>query len=228
MSAKKRGAPKSPPAPSHSLAVSFSHAQKIYKNYSHASINKSEVAKALGMSATSSSVAEHLFTLREFGLLDSQDSEFKVSDLFLQMNSSEAGSGEFKKHAVTAIEHSSLFAELLHSFEGKLPSSDLVATRLETQKRFNANRARKVARALEESLRFAGALAAGGNILPVREAADTESRTQVSGDEQEVAAGALKLQLPLERGRTVTVLYPADITSEEAEKISKVLGALVS
>lgn len=230
MSAKKKGAAKSPRAPSHSLEVSFSDAQRVYDRYSHAVVSMPEVAAALVMSGKSSALRQRIFTLKQFGLLDSSGSDFRVSSLFLQMKSSDRDSPQFKGHAITAIERSSLFAELLSEFEGKLPPSELVATRLETQRRFSADRAREVADALEGSLRFAGILGAGGNILPVREEQleDTDSEPQAAGDQHAVRALGLKVEVPLERGRTVTVFYPADMTSDEAAKMSNVVKALVS
>lgn len=230
MNAKKKGSPKSPRAPSFSLDVSFSDAQRVYDKYGHGVVSTPEVAAALGMSAKSSSLRRRIFTLKEFGLLDSADSDFKVSPLFLEMKSAVPNSPQFKGHAVTAIEGSSLFAELLREFNGKLPPRDAVAVRLETQRRFSADRAREVADTLERSLRFAGVLDAGGNILPVREEPldETHPERQAPADQQGVTAQGLKVEIALDSGRTVTVFYPADLTSDDAAKISKVVSALIS
>jgi hypothetical protein len=230
MSIKKKGTPRSPRAPSRSLEVALSDARKVYDEYGHGAASKPEIAKALGTSAKSSSFRQHLFTVKEFGLLDSDGSDFEVCQLFLRMKSSTPDSAEFKSYAMMAIEHSPLLAQLLMEFKGKLPSRESVATRLETQRRFGADRAREVADVLEGSLRFAGVVGTDGNILPVREVEvdDAPPETQDLGDQQGVTAQGLKAEVPLELGRTVTVFYPADMTSDEAAKISNVVKALVS
>ena len=226
----KGSKPKSPPAPSRELKDCFEDVKKLYTQYSHATFSKAEIASTIGLSASSGPFASRLFTLKEYGLIDSAGTEYKVSQRFLAMNSNPVGSPVFKQQALGAIRGSAVFKEILDEFKNKLPSQAGVAQRLETQKKFNAEKAKHTAAVLENSLRFAGVLDSNNNIIPIRETpvedatSTTDSTTPV---EDERRPHDLKIEVALGGSRKATVLYPPDITKEEAQKIGKVLEAVV-
>ena len=240
MSTPKSIKPKSPPAPSRNLETCFNDAKKLYSEYSHGTFATPEIGKVFGGSSTSGPFKRRLFSLTQFGLLDGEKGTYKVADVFKTMNSSATDSAEFKAAAVSAIRHARTFSTILDGSSGKLPSTDALATRLETQMRFNADGAKLAAKVLTESLRFAGVLDANGNILPVRGGTtpldtgegseEQEQFDDVDGGLEDEALDATKMlrtEIPLGT-RKVLVRYPHDLTEDEATKIGKVLAAIVS
>lgn len=229
--------PKSPPTPSRPLGECVADVKKLYEEYSHGKFNKSEIASKLGrsgMSVASGPFQARLFTLKEFGLLNQVGSEYSVSETFMTLNSTDPADGTFKRTAWEAIRRSEIFRELLDAFKGKLPSVETIAQRLETGKQFNADRAKKSATVLTESLRHAGVLDNANNILPIRDTPSDEGdrgdRDREDGDLDLDAGGArdtLRVDVPIREGRKVFVSYPEDLTAEEAKKVGAVLAAIV-
>jgi hypothetical protein len=135
---------------------------------------------------------------------------------------------------------------LLDEFKTKLPSVEAVAGRLETQKRFNADRAKLAAATLEKSLQFAGVLDNSNNILPVRETpghsnppANQDGADQsenagrggdddTGGDNNDARISVLSLEIPVGEDRKVVVRYPHDLAVAEAKKVGNVLNAVVA
>lgn len=241
MSAKS-SKPKSPPTPSRALGDAVADVKKVYNEYSHGTFARAEIASALGISATSGPFAARLFTLKAFGLIDQSGMDFKVTETFITLNSAQPGDIEFKRAAVAAIRGSDTFRELLEDFNTKLPSVDAVAGRLETQKRFNAARAKAAANVLEKSLRFAGVLDAANSILPIRDSKPNGSTgtREIADDREEdridaghsrdddASADTLSLEIPVGEGRRVLVRYPSDLSAAEATKVGNVLKAVVA
>jgi hypothetical protein len=234
MSQNKSSKPKSPPVPSYVLKDTLEDAKKLYKKYSHASFSKAEIASALNMSSGSSSFSKRLFALTEYGLIEGSVDSYKTTGRFSALNTNKPESTIFKKNAFDAIQSSSVFAELLNQFKTKLPDQNAVAQRLETQKKFNAERAKEVASVLEKSLQFAGILDGSNNLVPIR--GDGSSDASNMGQENHENDGEdahlptvsmRKSEIPLANGRTAIVSYPHDLTKEEATKIGRVLSALV-
>jgi len=240
-STPKTKKPKSPAVPSYSLKDSVDDVRKLYQTFSHAVFSKPEIATTLKMSSNSGPFVRRAFTLSEYGLLVESGAGHKVSDLFLTLNSGDASSAAFKRAALKAINNSAVFAEVLAEFKTKLPPQASVAQRLETQKKFNADRAKEVASVLERSLQFAGVLDSSNNILPVRDdssAGDTSKSQELHKEEPTVVtppvtpgavpmANARRTEVPLTDGRIAIVQYPHDLSTAEAEKIGRVLAALV-
>lgn len=130
--------------------------RKLYGEYSHGSFSRAELASALGVSAGSGPFAARLSSLRQFGLIEPNGTDYKVSENFMAMNSNARDSAAFKAAALRAIKLPGSFRELLEDFPSKLPSKDAVASRLENQKKFNAEAAVRAAAVLEDSLHYAG------------------------------------------------------------------------
>jgi hypothetical protein len=244
----KSSKPKSPPTPSRSLGDCVADVRKLYQEYSHGNFAKSEIASNLGLSATSGPFAARLFTLKAFGLLTQNGDSYSISETFITLNSTAAADSKFKSAALSAVRQSATFRELLDEFGAKLPSVESVAGRLETQKRFNADRAKSAAGTLEKSLQYAGVLDSSNNILPVRDDAGrgAESQHRQEEDEQqrqdppggysndrddhhdEMRTGMLSLEIPVREDRTVLVRYPQDLSVAEAKKVGNVLNAVVA
>jgi hypothetical protein len=226
--------PKSPPVPSRNLRESLDDVRRIYDTYSHGTFSKAEIASTLGLSATSGPFAGRFYTLREYGLIEGSGDSFKVTQAFRDMNGKPPDSAAFKKRALEAIKRSKIFGELLSEWKTKLPPQEAVAKRLEDQKQFNADRAKAIAKVLEESLRQAGVLDANNNILPIR-GADGAEEAFAPADEDETLdevdhadqPNVLKTEIPVGEGRRVVVGYPSDLSKAEAEKVGRVLVAIV-
>jgi hypothetical protein len=227
--------PNSPASPSFGLKEVLADAGKLYQKYSHASFSQAEVASGLGMSSTSSSFSRRLRSLTEFGLLDTTGGNYRISKLFHNLADAQNGTSVFKTSAFSAIQRSTVFADILSDFKTKLPEQAVVAQRLEKQRGFNADRAKEVAAVLQKSLEFAGVVDSNNNILPTRDA--PEARFANPQDvllEQEVereppsARSPRRSEIPLSDGRVAVVVYPHDLTTAEAQKIGSVLTALVA
>lgn len=235
MSTKSRK-PKSPPTPSRALGDCVADVRKLYEEYSHGTFQKPEIASKLDLSAGSGPFAARLFTLKEYGLLSQSGSDYKVSDLFMTLNSADKNESKFKQAALDAIRKSDVFRELLDHFKSKLPSLDGVATRLENQKRFNAERAKLVATVLEKSLHYAGLLDGSNNILPIRDTpgadGDQPNRQEPDADrgptDEKLPPNTLGVEIPVGDGRKVIIRYPQDLSAEEAKKVGAVLAAIVA
>jgi hypothetical protein len=226
---------RSPATPSYSLKDSVEDVRKLYKQYSHAVFTRAEIATTLGMSSSSSSFDARIFALSEYGLLQKSGDSYKVTERFFTLANEQPTSSAFKRAALDAIQGSDVFRELLSVFKTKLPDRAAVAQRLETQKKFNADRAKSAASALERSLQFAGVIDGNGNIVPVREEPSGElsvgNKSQEEHSERDhhtpSQEKARRTEIPLSDGRLATVSYPHDLTTTEAEKIGRVLSALV-
>jgi hypothetical protein len=243
MNATKRAKPKSPPIPSRSLVECIADVKKLYAQYSHATFSRGEIASTLNVSATSGPFGGRLFSLKEFGLIDASGGDYKVSEAFMTLNSNAQGSGAYKSAALAALRRSDTFRELLDEFRSKLPSVEGVAQRLETQKKFNSERAKLAAAVLEESMRHAALIDANNNVLPVRDTPgstppnDNENKNQNNGggDQNEPpvlpdppSVDHLHVEIPVGEDRKVVIYYPRDLVADEAQKVGNVLKAIVS
>lgn len=226
---------KSPPSPSYGLEDLFDNTEILYGEFGRNSFNKEEIASTLGQSSTSGPFKNRFFSLRELGLIESADEsgdEFKVSDRFIQMRTKERESAAFRRAAREAIESASVFQTVLEVYEGKLPSQDNVANRLESDHGFNPKKAQTVARVLEESMHFAGVLDENNNILPIREPdAETDSEDEpedeTPGKPHRAPEEHLTTEVPVGENEVVKVVYPQDLSAADAKKVGAVLAALV-
>ncbi len=233
---KKSKKPPSPSAPSRSLKDCYGDVKKAYDQYSHGAFTQSEIAHVLKVSSGTGAFRSRMAAIRQFGLLDATGDKLSVSSQFLELAKNEAGTATHKKAAMACIKGCELFNTLLGEFKDKLPQRSVVAQRLETQRKFNADRAKVVAQVFEEALQWAGVLGVGNNLLPVR---DDESASSVKQEQDDAdvdvvdqslpsaLANMLKMELPLEDARKAVIFYPADIKVEEAKKIGNVLAAIV-
>jgi biotin operon repressor len=238
--AKTPRKPKSPPVPSYALQDSVEDAKKLYRQYSHGAFSKPEIASTLKMSSGSSSFSQRIFALTEYGLIVESGDGYKLTDRFRVLNSEASESAAFRQAAWDAVSASAVLGDLLNDFKTKLPDRSGVAQRLEIQKKFNSERAKGAAVVLEKSLQFAKVLDANNNIIPVRPnaagVASAKAREMADSNDEdtdEVVDIALakkntrRSEVPLADGRVAIVLYPHDLSVQEAEKIGRVLAALV-
>src|SRR4051794_39034378 len=124
--AQRANKPKSPPSPSRTLEDCVADARKLYEAYTHGSFSRAEIGSTLKVSSTSGPFAQRLFSLREFGVIEGDASNFKVSEAFKKIHSAERGSADFKSAALAAIKKSDTFRDLLAAFPNKLPAHDVV------------------------------------------------------------------------------------------------------
>ena len=76
---------RSPAAPSRSLSECLDDVRRLYETYRHGTFTRAEVASSLGVSATSGPFGSRIFSIREFGLIESTGADYRVSDLFIEM-----------------------------------------------------------------------------------------------------------------------------------------------
>ena len=232
--------PKSPAVPSYSLEDSVDDAKKLYKQYTHGTFSRPEIASTLKMSSGSSSFTQRLFALVEYGLLEEAGDGYKLTQRFQVLNSEPPESEAFRRAALDAVTASSVLGDLLNDFKTKLPDRAGVAQRLEIQKKFNPDRAKSAAAVLEKSLQYARVLDANNNIIPVRgtpvsnagDKSNIHAEAEKPGDDATdkhlaKSGDTRRSEVPLADGRIAVVLYPHDLSVQEAEKIGRVLAALV-
>lgn len=251
----KSARPKSPAVPSFSLPESLEQTRRLNDAYGDASFTRTEMASALGLSAVSSALDARISTMRTYGLIASSGREYRIGTLFRVLTATPPNSSRFKQAAFDGVRRSEIFREILNEFSTKLPSQAVLTQRLVQQYKFTAERAKTVASVLESSLRYAGVLDHNGNILPIRHDNDAEftsseqnqegspktehnhkeSNGNYTGARNEKDSAynnddlsLLKLDIKLSEGRRVVVFYPDSLTSADAEKIGKVLGAVAS
>jgi hypothetical protein len=227
---QKRRRPRSPAVPSLDLEAAVADVTKLYKEFSHGSFSRSEIASTLGMSADSGPFGGKFFSLKEYGLLEPTGSDFRVSELHQRLTSGERDSADFKNAALSAIRRSDVFAWVLNEAGTKLPGTEIIAKRLENQKQFNDERAKRAAEVLHAALRYAGVLDRSNNILPVRSTDSGRGRPGEDlldrGEDAPEVPGNLSLSVPLGPGRVAMINYPQDLTARDAAKIGNVLRAV--
>jgi hypothetical protein len=234
----RRKKPNSPKAPGTPLRNAVAEVSKIYQRYSHGTFSRSEMASALGMSSGSGAFMGKAATLKEYGLISEGGGAAQVSDLFKAMYQAPAGSAELKRNAMQAVRASSVFARLLQQFNTRVPDEAALALRLETQERFNRDRALAVATAFRTSLNEYGLIDSNGNLLPVRDEPvvdtprDERDRDDDQGDTDEPntkgSASRQRLEVSLRDGRRAVLIVPSDLTTADTKKIGAVLTALAT
>lgn len=239
--ARTKKKPNSPKAPGTSLRSAVAEVSKIYQRYSHGSFSRGEMASALGMSANSGAFMGKAATLKEYGLVDEGGGSAKVSDLFKAMYQAPAGSAELKRNAMQAVRTPAVFARLLTQFSQRIPDAGALALRLETQERFNRDRAEAVASAFRSSLAEYDLIDSNGNVLQVRDGpVDARADADVDGDDtaqddepmpaskgpsMAPVAGMFRVEVPLGTGRKAILALPDDLSAADTKKICAVLGA---
>jgi hypothetical protein len=230
-SASGRRKPMSPRAPGTDLRTAVAEVAKVYLRYSHGGFTKGELASALGMSAVSGTFLSKTAALRDYGLIEETPGGERVSDLFRSIYQAPAGSNEVRRAALAAINHSPAFARLLQQFSTRVPDESALALRLESQDRFNPDRAKVVATAFRRSLAEYGLIDQAGNVLPVREGEADDFRQPATVDEsegeRETLQNLFRVEIPLGSGRRAVVNLPEDLTASDIRRISAVLKAYV-
>jgi len=224
--------PNSPKAPGTSLRNAVAEVTKIYQRYSHGSFSRSEMASALGMSSNSGAFLGKAATLREYGLINEAGGSAQVSDLFKAMYQAPAGSAELKRNALQAVRSPAVFARLLQQFNTTVPEVAALALRLETQERFNRDRALAVATALRSSLTEYGLIDGKGNLLSVRDSAAPETTPDTEADESPADGlgapnepASFRVEVTLAGGRRAVLALPEDLSVSDTTKICAVLNA---
>lgn len=227
----KKKKPNSPKAPGTSLRSAVAETSKLYQSYSHGQFSRGEMASALNMSANSGAFLGKAATLREYGLVDETGGQARVSELFKAIHQAPVGSAELKRNALQAVRKPSVFARLLRQFIAKIPDETALALRLETQERFNRDRAAQVAAAFRTSLTEYGLIDGNGNVLSVRDDAAAEQdrvdESEQPEETQDVPAGpsVFRVEVPLADNRLAVVALPREIRPGDIKRICAVLTA---
>lgn len=229
-SAKKKK-PNSPKAPGTSLRSAIAETSKLYQSYSHGQFSRGEMASALNMSGNSGAFLGKAATLREYGLVDETGGQARVSELFKAIHQAPVGSAELKRNALQAVRKPAVFARLLTQFNTKIPDEAALALRLETQERFNRDRAAQVAAAFRTSLSEYGLIDGNGNVLSVRDDAADEQDQPDEVDQPEAAQNVpagpsvFRVEVPLADDRLAVVALPREVRPGDIKRICAVLTA---
>jgi hypothetical protein len=225
--------------PMKSFEDSLKYVKSLYDTYTHNKFTKAEIASVLNFSASSGGFSYVLSAIRSFGLIVPDSDTFKVSELFKKIKIADVNTPEYKQLCYEAIRNVTLYSELLDEFKHKLPPYATIANRLEIHKQMSPASARTVAKLFEESLKHAGILDGNNNILLPRgqeetrnEISATEKEKTEENEDTEIASAInkghkpLTLEIPLNEGRIAKIIYPHDMSKDEASKVSAVLNAI--
>lgn len=245
---------KSPSSPSRSLSSCFNTGMKLYDIFPNASFNQVQIANVLGMSLKSSSFKGLLSDLKQYGLIEkTANNEFTITKELKEYSfANEAEKDTIRFGLATRPE---LFTHIIENQGNHLPDNSTLASILTARFGFTRERASKVAKALRDSLEWANAIDAKGNIIkpalrhPSVAETDVPTETNANTPEAQVKNSEapffttkhnghssvaecandkevpLILEVPLGRGRKIRIEYPADTTIKEASKASAVLNA---
>lgn len=233
----------SPSCPSRSADACMDVAEKIYKDYVHAYFTAAEAASAANLSATSGTFKGLFSDLKQYGMIEKAGpSSFCITQEVKDYVSAVSENSE----ELSALRYGFslcpvFFQKLLETLHGKLPDVVPLSNILMSQHGFNKRKAQDTARALSDSLNWAGALDGKRNIIsPARSAKqrgelpdDKASDGSISFSETGEIAGParvrqLKMELPLANGRVAQIAYPSDLSQNEASMIATVLRAIVA
>lgn len=230
---------RSPAAPSRNLETCYRVAVKVYDSYGHVEFGPAEIAASAGLAADSGPARSLVSDLKQYGLIEKRGAGcFSISQATKNMAAMEEGSAEFKAAAYSLVKNPRVFLDVLSACRDKLPDETGLANNLRSTQQFNQAKAQSTAKALADSLDWAGILDSKRNILEPRVATPNPDEERASDpkmtleDEPETdpddgpSAGTLTLDIPLPGGRVARVKYPQDLTAEEAVKIGKVLAAI--
>jgi hypothetical protein len=230
---------KSPTAPSRPLAMCYGIATKIYDAYSHTEFGAPEIAGAANLSATGGPGKSLVSDLKQYGLVEkTKAGRFVISQELKDAHAMEQGSSNFKAAAYEFVKRPVVFMKVLVDVKGKLPEEGALANNLRSTYQFNLDKAKSTAKAISESLSWAGVLDGKRNIIeprPGKPSVNSEGSQNPGGkirdeikddDEGPLKGQTLTMDIPLIDGRTVYVRYPYNLTSDEAKKIGNVLAAI--
>jgi hypothetical protein len=237
--AAKKKKPNSPKAPGIALRGAVAEVTKVYRQYSHSTFTRGEMASSLGMSSGSGAFYAKAATLNMYGLVEESGGKIKVSDAFKALHQAPASSAEMKRNALQAISKPVVFASLLRQFGQKIPDESAIALRLEMSERFNRDRALEVASAFRSSLADFGLIDGNGNVLPVRDEQDGGVPGHDDEDDQQATTpgggskvadipaqpGTFRVEVPLANGRRAIVALPEDVSAADTTKICAILNA---
>ncbi len=232
---------KSPAAPSRSIETCWGIAAKIYDSYSHTEFGAPEIAGVANLSATGGPAKGLVSDLKQYGLIEKMKAgRFVISQELKDAHALQPGTPEFKASMYEFVKRPAVFQKVLVDVKGKLPEELALSNNLRSTYQFNPRKAKIAAKALSESLEWAGVLdgkrniieprlkkagSASGGAAPVGEVSNDEA---VDVGEDTHPGRLLTLDVPLADGRTAHVRYPFDLTPDEAKKIGAVLAAICS
>lgn len=225
----------SPAAPGIPLQQAIAEVSRAYQRYGHGSFTKGELGAALEMSSGGGAFLSKLATLRDYGLLDDgSQGQLKVSDLFKALHQAPPGSSELRGHASQAIAHSAIFRRLLRQFSARIPDESAIALRLESQDRFNPDRARVVAGAFRTSLKDYGLIDPSGNVLPVRDEPSPVAVASVADDllqsqvPDRLDDDIFRVEVPLGDRRRAILILPVDLAEGDIRRMTAVLRGFLA
>ena len=176
--------------------------------------------------------------LKQYGLIEkTKAGTFTITQEFKNAEAMAQDTPEFKAAAYEFAKRPTVFQSILAAAKGTLPDETALASTLRSTYQFNTEKAQTTAKAISESLAWAGVLDAKRNIIEPRvseSAGQNQSETPSGESTQDTASledraptgRLLTLEIRLADGRTAHVKYPQDLTEAEATKIGKVLAAI--
>ncbi len=243
---------RSPLAPAYSVEHCFDAASRLQDKFGRETFDQDGLAGVLGVSPGASTTDRLVSSLRQFGMIEKTVAGLSLTDRQrgLRFARSEGDAAGFREIALQSVDAAAVFQEMRADFGVKLPPEDALIARFE-EKGFTQRSARQTARALTESLRFAGVLDDDDNIISdLVEAAPSPEGAEASEAEvtpieevdftdvpaadeavelvasEEAFLARPRIDVPLGEGRSASVLYPSSLSRSDVEKIYGVLDAL--
>lgn len=241
MEASEMSTPKSPNSPSRPLESCFNIALDLYDSFPNATFSSTQIASVVGMSATSGTFKSLVSDLKQYGLVDTTaPSEYAIAQCVKDYSISDRETQKSIRYRCAVSPQA--FSSILSSQGNHLPKLEILEGILRSKHNFNKEKAKKTAKALLESLNWAEALDAKGNVVAPSNFTPSDDRCtdwQEAGfrdtTPSETTAlipnhlppdNVLTVDIPLDSDRVVHIQYPQDLNQREAEKIGNVLKAL--
>jgi hypothetical protein len=154
-SSSARG-PRSPNFPSISLSDALGKARVLYDKDKRAWVSLNTVLTHLGFSLKlSGSTARVLSALRQFGLLEDRENQYRVTDAAVRLFTLSDGSTERLKTLQECVKKPAVYREILNQYEDGIPSDAALNDYLITTKKFNPASVETFIRVFKASLQFA-------------------------------------------------------------------------
>jgi hypothetical protein len=227
----RRGMIRSPNFPTFSLKDAIDKADVIWKQERRSPTTADVIQKHLGYTGGTGPGKRALSALRQFGLLEDEGGNYRLSERAVTILNAPAGSGVREQEIEKAAQGPTIYAELLSIYPDGLPSDDTLKSHLITKKGFNPSSVTDFIATFKETIRFArlapGMYDAGGS-EPAEEDGmppETEDRNRAGGPGIQVFAWNWSLNIP-RNVRADLRLSGRDLKREDIDRLRKQLDFL--
>lgn len=144
---------RSPNYPSLDLEAALAAADALYRKERRSLVPLIIAAKAMGYTSLSGPVRSRISALRQYGLLEGAGEQVKLSDRAFELITSPKGTREYLAALQEAALEAPIFREMFESLRDS--SDETIAYRLQREKKFSEEGARRVIRTFRATMAFA-------------------------------------------------------------------------